>query len=161
MAYEFYVTIKGTKQGAFKGESIVAQHKDKVAGIAFRYSVKAPRDAATGLASGRRTHQPVTFVKEWGASSPQIFQALVTNEILSEVLFEFYKTTDTGEGEVYHTVKLINATVAELEQFCDNDAKKDVQHDTHELERVSFTFQRIEIESLTGQTAAIDDWTKH
>lgn len=35
------------------------------------YNVKSPRDAASGQASGKRTHKPVTFVKEWGASTPQ------------------------------------------------------------------------------------------
>lgn len=36
------------------------------------YQVKGPRDAASGMASGKRTHHPVTFVKEWGASTPQL-----------------------------------------------------------------------------------------
>ncbi len=36
------------------------------------YQVKGRRDAASGMASGKRTHHPVTFVKEWGASTPQL-----------------------------------------------------------------------------------------
>lgn len=36
------------------------------------YQVKSPRDAASGLASGKRQHRPVTFVKEWGAATPQL-----------------------------------------------------------------------------------------
>jgi hypothetical protein len=36
------------------------------------YSVKSPRDAASGQASGKRMHKPVTFVKEWGATTPQL-----------------------------------------------------------------------------------------
>jgi hypothetical protein len=35
------------------------------------YDVKSPRDAGSGMASGKRTHHPVTFVKEWGAATPQ------------------------------------------------------------------------------------------
>jgi hypothetical protein len=38
------------------------------------YSVKGPRDAASGQASGRRMHKPVTFVKEWSATTPQLTQ---------------------------------------------------------------------------------------
>lgn len=30
-----------------------------------------PREAGSGLATGKRQHQPVTFVKEWGPSTPQ------------------------------------------------------------------------------------------
>ncbi|WP_309602506.1 hypothetical protein [Sphingomonas sp.] len=36
------------------------------------YQVKGPRDAASGQATGKRQHKPVTFVKEWGAATPQL-----------------------------------------------------------------------------------------
>ena len=32
----------------------------------------APRDLATGQASGKRMHKPFTIVKEWGAASPAV-----------------------------------------------------------------------------------------
>jgi hypothetical protein len=34
--------------------------------------VQSPRDSASGMASGRRQHAPVKFVKEWGAATPQL-----------------------------------------------------------------------------------------
>jgi len=34
--------------------------------------VLTPRDAASGQASGKRTHKPVTFIKEWGPATPQL-----------------------------------------------------------------------------------------
>lgn len=37
------------------------------------YTVK-PRDAASGQASGKRMHKPVTFIKEWSAATPQLAQ---------------------------------------------------------------------------------------
>ncbi len=36
------------------------------------YRVTGPRDSASGQASGKRTHKPVTFVKEWGPATPQL-----------------------------------------------------------------------------------------
>lgn len=32
----------------------------------------APRDIATGMATGKRQHAPITVLKEWGAASPQL-----------------------------------------------------------------------------------------
>ncbi|HKT14088.1 MAG TPA: hypothetical protein VJR87_01640 [Allosphingosinicella sp.] len=32
----------------------------------------SPRDSASGMPTGKRQHAPVTFVKEWGAASPQL-----------------------------------------------------------------------------------------
>ena len=48
---------------------------------AAHYNVKAPRDAASGMASGKRTHHPVTFVKEWGASTPQLRAMKITYDV--------------------------------------------------------------------------------
>lgn len=157
MAYVFYVTIKGSKQGAFKGESIRKPHKDKIEGISFEYEVVSPRDVATGQASGKRQHKPVKFTKEWGAASPLLFTSCVTNEVLDEVLFEFYHTTDQGVEEVHHKIKLTKATVASVKQFI-NPAKHAERVDIHELEEIALTFQKIEIDNVIGKTAASDDW---
>lgn len=50
---------------------------------AVTYSVKSPRDAASGQATGKRTHKPVTFVKEWGASTPQLFNVVAAGGTIS------------------------------------------------------------------------------
>lgn len=165
MAYEFYVTVEGTRQGAFKGESVRENHAAKIAGLSYRHEITSPRDIATGQASGKRQHGPVTIMKEWGAASPQLFQALVTNEVLKSVLIEFFHTTPEGAEECYHTVKLVNATVSKIAQSTGSgesagSAKTAASHDTHELEEISFTYQRIEVENIPGQTSAEDDWTK-
>lgn len=34
--------------------------------------IYAPRDVATGQASGKRMHKPMTITKEWGATTPQL-----------------------------------------------------------------------------------------
>ncbi|WP_293944022.1 hypothetical protein [Sphingomonas sp.] len=34
--------------------------------------IYAPREAGSGMATGKRQHGSVTFIKEWGAASPQI-----------------------------------------------------------------------------------------
>ena len=159
MAYEFYVTIEGTKQGAFKGESIRDAHKDKLEGLALSWDVQSPRDVATGQASGKRQHGPVTFTKEWGTASPQIFSALVTNEVMTSVLFEFIRTTPEGVEEVHFTIKLINATISKVHSYIEM-TKHEASSDVHELQDVSFTYQRVELESKLGQTMASDDWTQ-
>jgi type VI secretion system secreted protein Hcp len=157
MAYEFYVHLEGQKQGRFKNETPREKHQGKIPGLSFHYNVKSPRDSATGQAAGKRRHQPVSFVKAWGASTPQFFQAICTNEVLKSVLFEFVKTDQDGEEYVYHTVKLINATVNEIEQYLADDIEGR-SHDGQELERISLVFQRIEVENKDGKTMAVDDW---
>ena len=45
------------------------------------YQVKGPRDAASGMASGKRQHKPVTFVKEWGPASPMLMAMKPTYDV--------------------------------------------------------------------------------
>lgn len=154
-AYEFYVKVEGVKQGVFKGSLA----SGKIPGLSFHYNVKSPRDSATGQASGKRTHHPVTFVKEWGASTPQFFQALTTNEVLSSVTFEFVRNDEKGNETVYHVIRLVNATVSEIDQSLGADSgRKQGGSNAPELEKISFTFQRIEIQNNDGKTIAVDDW---
>ena len=166
MAYEFYVTIEGTTQGAFKGESPRKAHTAKLSGLSYNHEIKSPRDIATGQASGKRQHAPIRVSKEWGAASPQLFQALCTNEVLTTVLFEFYRTTREGKEECYHTITLTDATISQIRYMTGagldsaGTSKTTSSHDTHELEEIAFTYRRIEAESKTGQTMAMDDWTE-
>ena len=43
--------------------------------------VLAPRDAGSGMATGRRQHAPVKFVKEWGAATPQLLEVKPTYDV--------------------------------------------------------------------------------
>ena len=166
MGYSFSVSIKGKTQGAFKAETTQGQAKNKIAGLSFSYEVKSPRDAATGNASGKRQHSPVRIVKAVGAASPQIFQALVNNEVLTEVTFEFTKTNSNGEEYVYYQIKLTNASVASVRLFTKEDlssaggsSSKQSSSLPMELEEVAFVFHKIEVENKDGKTMGMDDWS--
>lgn len=153
-AYEFYVQIEGTKQGKFKGECSQAAWRDAIAGIDFGYEVSSPRDAATGQATGKRQHKPVVITKEVGAASPQIFQAVVTNEVIKSVLISFVEADASGTVQVVHTIRLVNATVSSYRTFLDTTADGKT---TRLVEAFTLTFQRIEIENKPGKTMASDD----
>jgi type VI secretion system secreted protein Hcp len=156
-AYEFYVTIEGTKQGKFKGESSRKGSENKSSGVRFQYEVKLPRDINTGQATGKRQHGPVIITKLWGSASPQLFQALVTNEALKSVLIEFVRTNPQGQEYIFQIIKLTNASIASIRQYA-NVANPGETVTPGGLEDVAFTFQRIEITNQDGKTMAMDDW---
>lgn len=165
MAYQAHISIKGTKQGQFKGEGTQTQRKDKwIPVVSFSNEVQSPRDIATGQASGKRQWAPCKIVKEWGAASPQGLQACVTNEVLTDVQVEFTKTNDNGEEYVYQKIKLTNATVASVKRFTGDattgeaTSRHTSSSDTMELEEWSLTFQKIEVDDVDGQTSFMDDW---
>ena len=159
MAQKFFVSIDATKQGHLRGESQNRGEKDgKIPGVRFTLETVSPRDAATGQASGKRQHKPILLTKEWGAASPQLYSALVTNEVLKSVVFEFTKTNANGEESVFHKITLTNATVSNIRSYLDLTDTSGDPFDGRTLEDVSFVYQKIAIENLDGKTAALDDW---
>ena len=159
MPLQFFATVTGAKQGAFKGESTQKGREGKIPGVGFSYGLAIPRDATSGQATGKRMHRPVVFTKEWGASSPQFYAAAFTNELLTSVVFEFYATAANGIQILDHKITLTNAIIVESDQSLLLPQSGGPVIDSRDLHVVSFTFQKIEITSLTGGTSAIDSWT--
>ncbi len=116
--------------------------------VGFSQEIVSPRDAASGQATGRRQYKPITITKQWDAASPQLMQACATNETLPAVQFLY-----RGPGSTVDTmrVKLIDASCTDFASKTDDS--------TFELETVSFTFRRIEVEHLQSKTMFLDDWT--
>jgi type VI secretion system secreted protein Hcp len=141
----FYATVAGQKQGKFATEIVDRTGTGKLAGLAYFHEIKSPRDTASGQATGRRTHNPVRFVKEWGASSPQFLTAFVGGETLTTVLFEFLRPADGGAQEVYFTALLTNAFVIAIDQHAEGGI---------ELEEIALGYQKIAwTHKPTGTTA--------
>jgi len=165
MAFQAYMSVKGKKQGQFKGEAIQDKRKENwIPVLSFTMGLKSPRDISTGQASGKRQFEPVTIVKEWGAASPQGLTSCATNEVLSEVLIEFIKTNSNGENYIYQTVKLTDATFAQILRFTGEaestgGGSSSRQAAGAELERWSFIFRKIEVEDKDGKTTFLEDWS--
>jgi type VI secretion system secreted protein Hcp len=152
-----YITIEGTKQGRFKGESPRDPNKSEITG--YSYAVSSQRDLVSGLITGRKAAGVLTIGKRIGASSPQLFQALTTNENLKSVFLEFTRPDANGAEVVYYTLKLTNAVVTKINQHAGALDSENLQATASALsEEVSFSFERIEIESKDGHTMATESW---
>lgn len=157
MGYQVYITVTGAKQGAFKGGAMEKGREGKIKAIAVSYGVAIPKDASSGLPTGRRQHKPLSFSLEWDICSPQFFSAAFTNEALKNVTIEYYGTGRDGLSKVDHTIVLTNANITEAtESYA---AIVNGVADGRDIQTVTVTYQRIEITSNTGNTSAIDEWS--
>jgi type VI secretion system secreted protein Hcp len=161
MAYEAYISIKGSKQGKFKGNSVKSGRHDWIEVLSFSYGVQSPRDTSSGMATGKRQHKPVSFGLETGSASPQMFQALVSNEVLTDVLIEFVDTNKDGKKYVRQTIKLTNATISSIRpQAIVSHGPIRHGHNVivdYETE-VGMTYHPIEWTWIQGGKTASDDW---
>jgi type VI secretion system secreted protein Hcp len=147
------MTVKGTKQGVLKGTS----PRKNIRVLSYELQCVVPYDTATGTVSGRRQHKPVKIQKECDAASPQLWQALCTNEVLETVQIVVFTEDAAGTELVQRTITLTNASVVDVHDL-PVPPSSDGEMIFREIEEVSFTFQRIEIGNPIGQTSACDDW---
>jgi type VI secretion system secreted protein Hcp len=162
-SHPFYVTVKGQTQGIFKADVVrvplVKLAEAQIEGIKFSMQITSPRDAASGLPTGKRQYSPITFTKLWGPSSPQFLLALSRNEVLTSVTFQFLKAMPTGQEVVFQVITLTNATVSSVRRYIGLAGANEAP-DTRELEDISFTFQKIEVtDKAAGGATFADDWT--
>jgi type VI secretion system secreted protein Hcp len=153
MAFLAYMTVKGAKQGQFKGEGTDPTH---IPIVNFQNQVSVPIDPATGAASGKLQHTPIVVTKEWGAASPQFFQAAWNEEILTSVSISFSDKSASGTDTVYFTVALTNAVVVGIRQYV--GSAPGLTGDSNALEDISLTYQKIEISDIPGKTSAAGAW---
>ena len=155
-ALDFYVRVNGTKQGVFKGEGSGAQWKDWLPCVGLEYQASVPLDRDTGLMAGMTQHLPLTITKRLGAASPQFFQALAGNELLKQVDLSLLRLRNDGVQEVYYTLTLRNATVAQVRLF--RSQGQPDQLPAGDYEEISFRFQTISVACPGGNTEATADW---
>jgi len=170
VAYPAYLSVKGAKQGQFKGESTLASRKNWIPILAFEMALESPHDAATGQASGIRRYKQIVIAKEWGAASPQAMTACATNETLTSVTLDFAKADSDGKPTTYQTIILTNAIIVQVYRTKGKlarpghplSAELHAEHsgsvDVHELEEWEFVFQQIEFSDVDGLTTFTDDW---
>jgi type VI secretion system secreted protein Hcp len=108
MAYQYYVKIKGTKQGTFRGDAPHASRRDWISIQAYAWGVQSPFDKQTGQTAGKRQHQPLIITKPKGPSTPLLVQAWQMKEPLTEVVIE---GTQPGSETVHETITLTNAVI--------------------------------------------------
>jgi type VI protein secretion system component Hcp len=75
----------------------------------------------------------------------QLFEALLTDEHLTVVRFEFFDETAGGEEFILRTIGLTGASVTAIDQFVGDDAEL-AEDLAPQLEKVTLNFREMTIE---------------
>lgn len=162
MALNAYLKLKGQKQGQINGSVTQKGRENWIMVIAINHEIVSPRDAASGLPTGKRMHKPFVITKELDKSSPLLFNALVTNENIPEWELQYWTPQLAAKGGVgaekqHYTVKLTNANIASIRSVMLNNKNPELSRYA-EFEEVAFTYQKIEWTWKDGGITATDDW---
>jgi len=157
-----YATVAGAKSGVIKGGTTAKGHEGQITVIATSHVISSPRDAATGMPTGKLQHKPFTITKPVDVASIGLRTALSTNEVLTKVTLQYFApvvspTLPTAPPTVLYTVHLNNANVASIDyrQPSTADPKQSSKVD---YEIVEFVYQSIDIVWTAGGVTWSDEW---
>jgi type VI secretion system Hcp family effector len=148
-----YIKLTGQKQGWIKGDSANHICKDQIDVYSYVWGVKQGFDAATGQPTGKRALQKLTFLMRSQRATPLILGATCTGENLKEVILSCFRPGKAGAQELYLKWTLTNA------RLCDIETGVLFSDEILPYDRVSLTFQKIQLEYPEGGIIFSDDWT--
>lgn len=164
-----YLTIIGAKQGLitegnFTKESVgnIYQegHEHQILVQSFEHRIMIPRDPQSGQPTGQRVHEPFKITKVIDKSSPLLFRALSSGELLTTVEFKLYRASEQGMMEQhYYTITLTDAVIVDITAYMPNYQDPQNQHLTH-MEDVFFTYREITKTHEIAGTSGTDDWRR-
>lgn len=110
------LTLVGKEQGPIEGSCEIEGREDTILVQAFKHLVDLPSNES-GLPSGKRIHRPLMITKEVDKSSPKLYQALCTGEVLTEATLRWYRMDGSGDEVQFFTVMLQNAMIVKYESW--------------------------------------------
>lgn len=156
MALPFHMTIKGEHQGLIEGPCEMQGREKTILCYNIKHGVRIPIQLQSGRPTGPRLHAPLTITKAYDRSSPMLYNALVTNEKLEEVEFEFYRIKG-GNEEKFFEIKLIDARMIEIKNLMSTDFEKKSEVLDY-MEEVSFVYRTIGWCYVDGGIESQDEW---
>jgi type VI secretion system secreted protein Hcp len=154
-----FATMKGQKTGNING-SVTQKGKEGTIQVSYLQQKRvSPRDAASGLPTGKRQHEPLVIRKTLDKSTPLLENVLSHNENLTEAHFKFYRTGLSGQEQHYFTIDLQDAGIASHNLYHPDSLDAGAGSSTVETqEELSFTYQKITWTWVDGGITAEDDW---
>ena len=114
----------------------------------FDADVTQPVDAASGLATGKRVHKPVTITRAIDSLMATLVPAAENNRAFATLVIELQRTGGDGKPETYAKYTFGNARISELE---DSGAAG-----VGLSERLQLDYDSLEVQS--GANVAVDQW---
>ncbi len=159
MALNGTMRLTSEVQGEIKGSVKQAGREDSIMVIGYSHEIDSPRDATSGLPTGKRQHKPLIVIKEIDKSTPLLMRALIQNENLTDVELWFWEPSRSGKENLYYTIVLQNARIVNIQQeMLNNRYPENIRH--KEREHISFVYQKIIWTYTDGGITSEDFWNE-
>jgi type VI secretion system secreted protein Hcp len=132
--------------------------EDTIECLKFEHLVHTSHETGSGMATGRRTHTPVFVTKRIDRSTPLLYKALVSNEVVDAVI-KFYRVSLSGDGttDQYYTIELQKGRILKIKTLLPPVYEPETAGDPF-LEEVSIIYQTIVWTYTDGGVTHMDEW---
>jgi type VI secretion system secreted protein Hcp len=136
------------------GESLTPAKapRPSIEALAFENAVQTPRDAGSGMATGRRQYQPLLIRKQIDKSSPLLMKALTNGDRIDGQI-QFFRPSPGGGGmEHYYTITITGGRLVDYKLSSSPG-------EVGPMEELHLTFERISWTYVGGGITHEDTWT--
>jgi type VI secretion system secreted protein Hcp len=158
---DIFLSVKGAKSGAIKGESQDAGHVDEIDVVRWSWGMEARPSLGGGTATGKAIIRELKIVKRLDSASTPLMSALRANELITKAVLTQRKA---GKGQLEFlkiTIEQGRVTALTIEA-----GDKDNPSSTDLFEYVSLSFNKITVEYIPqgkdgqarGSTMFTDQW---
>lgn len=152
-----HMELTGENQGQIEGSVTMQGRENSILIEAMEHEIYIPRDPQSGLATGKRVHNPLIITKVFDKSSPKLYQALCTGEHMTEIVIKWYRIDPTGSEEHYFTTTLEDAIVVSMKPNMPNCLDPATESFSH-MEDVAFTYKKVKWTWEADGIEAEDSW---
>jgi len=124
-----------------------------------------PYDAASGLPTGKREHNPIVVTKEKDSASPLLLNAHYAQEVFASLNLSFVRPSSGAGEQVYATISLTNGAIVGYKTYhglqpspVNHPRPGSMSVHTNELEEFELVFQKITYTNILNSTSTADDW---
>lgn len=157
MALNAWLTLTGETSGNIEGSGDISPHEGEMEIWGWNHEVISPRDAASGLPTGKRQHKPFVITKAIDKASPLLMFLLTQNENIPDWKLKMYRPSSSGAEEHYFSIALVNANISGIRmESLNNKYPENMPHAPRE--NISFTYQKITWTHETASKECEDDW---
>jgi len=158
MALSSYLNCTFQSQGEMKGGVTQKGLEGTIEVVALSHEIMSPRDAASGLPTGKRQHKPLIFTCEVDQSTPQFYNALVTNEAITKLRLRLYQPEPGGQTQNYFDIELEGASVASMQLRMRHNKNPELTRYKSEVE-IAVTYRKVAWTCKKPTSVmASDDW---